>query len=851
MSLVTCFESIALDTRYGLRQLLKAPIVTLAVVLSLAVGIGANTAVFGLLDAAILKPLPVPEPDRLAVIDWTNADGFPAFVSSISGSPADAPNGGVGASSISAPAYRALVREQTGFEAIVGISMPDEVAASVGTAPAQTVDLQYVSANFFQGLNVSPLLGRAFRPEEDDAGESAAVVVSHRFWTSRLGGSTDALGRSIRVNDVTVRVVGVAPPGFFGLRAGQWTDLYAPLAARSTLERTPGSADPEDATYWWVRPVGRLMPDGSQSGAMAQLNSLFAREVAAIAGPDSDSSSIPELRASPGARGFDALDEQSRTALWLLMVLVGLLLIVCANVANLLLSRSEARQSESALRLALGARPARLFRQQSIECAMLALVGGAAGLTIGVVLANAIHDLFHSGGSASSAFALQMDIRVIGYTTTLSMVAALLFGLSPVFRASRARLGPTLVASSRSIAGGRLRGPGMLVSAQFALCLGALVAAGLLGGTLQRLTQIDLGFEPNNLVYATVNPWLNGYSAERVESYTRDVQRRLEELPGVTAVSRLQVRPLEGGGNFAPANISGRSPRTNTSGPDPASFTMSNYVGPGIFETLGIPIQAGRAPTRLDGDGVVVDERFAERFFDGQDALGRRFGIGAPSNDDNYEIVGIARDTVSWRLRGESLPTVYVPDAAVQSTVQSTDAIHFAVRTALDPEQLLESIRTAVSSVDESVPVTQMRTQAELLDRLLRTERLLAFLSAGFSLIAILLAGIGLAGLLAYSVARRTNEIGLRMALGAGPDRVVRMVMRASMRMVVPGLVIGIPLAYAIAKLLESSLYELAPSDPATMAASVLVLLAISIVASLLPARRAANTAPMAALREE
>jgi predicted permease len=837
-------ESLLADMRFGLRQFMRTPTLTLAVVLSLAIGVGANTAVFTLLDAAILKPLPVPDPDRLVVIEWSNADGFPPFVNNMRGSTRRTPEGGMVGSSVSAPGHRALARESSGMEAVIGIADAEEVSVAVGPSSAEPVDLQYVSANFFQGLNVSVAPGRGFSQEEDRVGETPTVVVSHRYWRSRLDGSPSALGRILRVNGVDVRVIGVAPPGFFGLSVGQWTDLYAPLASRFVLDRSQGGRDAEDPSSWWVRQVAVLSTDVPESAALAQINGLFRNQVAAIAGSGADAS-LPELRAAPGQQGIEAPNGQLRTALWLLMLLVGLLLlIVCANVANLLLARSEGRLRESAVRLALGATPSRIFRQHWIESVMLALAGGAAGVTLGFLLSTIIHDLFQVGRNPSDLFALQMDSRVAGFGLALSMAAALLFGLSPALRAASAYRRDSLRAHSRSISAATLRGPRVLVSAQLALCLGALVAAGLLGRSLQGLTAVDLGFDPESLVYATVNPSLSDFPPDGIEGYLSDVQRSLEALPGVASVSRLATRPLQGGGSFTPVNIPG-NPRA--AGSERAFTVNRNSVGPEAFETLGIRLRSGRSVDR-SGSGVVVDQRFAEQFFGGEDVLGRRFGTGAPSNDNQYEIVGIAQNVVAYQLRAEPLPMLYVPHDGVRA---AAGPIHFAIRTAQDPEFLLDSIRTVVTSVNLSVPLTDLRTQSELLDRMLRSERLLAFLSAGFSVIATALAAIGLAGLLTYAVARRTGEIGLRMALGAAPGQMVGMVMRDSLKLIVVGLVVGVPCAYGIAKVLESSLYGLAPADPVTMTASILILLVVSLAAAFLPALRAAKTAPITALRED
>ncbi len=843
MRFSTLLESIYSDICFGLRQFLKTPTLTLAVVFSLAIGVGANTAVFTLLDAAILKPLPVADPDRLLVIEWSNADGFPTFVDSLRGSTTRAPEGGMVGSSISAPMHRALARESSAFEAILGIADADEVSSAVGVSSAEPVDLQYVSSNFFQALNVPVAPGRAFSQEDDRVGQMPAVVVSDRYWRSRLDGSPSAVGRILRVNGIEVRVIGVAPPGFFGLSVGQWTDLYAPLASRALLDRSPDGRDAEDPATWWVRQVAVLSAAVPESAAVAELNGLFRNQVAVIAGAGAEAS-LPELRAVPGGQGIEGANRQLRTALWLLMLLVGLLLlVVCANVANLLLARSEGRLRETAVRLALGATPSRIFQQQLIESVMLAFAGGAVGATLGFVLSMIIHDLFQVGRSASDLFALQMDSRVAGFGIALSMAAALLFGLSPALRAARAYRRTSLGSHSRSISVATLRGPKLLVSAQLALCLAALVAAGLLGRSLQGLTRVDLGFDPKGLVYATVNPSLSDFPPEGTEGYLSDVQRALEAVPGVSSVSQLASRPLQGGGSTTGANIPG-NPRP--AGFDPAFAVNMNSVGPEAFETLGIRLRSGRSVDR-SGDGVVVDQRFAERFFGSEDVIGRRFGTGAPTNDDQYEIVGIAQNALALQLRTEPLPMLYVPHTGARAA----GATHFAIRTVQDPELLFGAIRTAVSSVNSSVPLTELRTQEELLDRMLRSERLLAFLSAGFSVITTALAAIGLAGLLAYAVARRTGEIGLRMALGAAPGRMLTMVMRDSMKVIVAGLVVGIPGAYGIAKLLESSLFELAPADPVTMTASILTLLTVSLIAAFLPALRAAKTAPSAALRDD
>ena len=387
-----------------------------------------------------------------------------------------------------------------------------------------------------------------FGAEEDRVGQEPVVVVSHRFWMRRFGGGSDALDRNVRINNVPVRIVGVAPPRFFGLRAGQWTDVYAPLAARVALRpgQDDGAPRAEDDSDWWVRQVGRLKRDVPETAARAQIAGLF-RHLYVPEGKSIEPDRIPELITLPGRRGFDALNPTDAKALLILMLLVGvLLLIVCANVANLLLSRSVGRQRESAVRLALGAARTRLFRQHLIESGILALLGGGAGLGLGYLFARSVHLLFQTGRDASSAFDLHLDPRVLAYTSGLSILTAFLFGLAPAVRAARADVTDTLKAQARSVIGGRFRLPRLLVSIQIALCLTALVAAGLLGRTLQNLNWIDVGFDRENLAYASVNPWQAGYSAERMGPYIERGQEELARLPGVLRIDYGSSAPAAG-----------------------------------------------------------------------------------------------------------------------------------------------------------------------------------------------------------------------------------------------------------------------------------------------------------------
>lgn len=544
----------------------------------------------------------------------------------------------------------------------------------------------------------------------------------------------------------------------------------------------------------------------------------------------------------PGRRGFDALNARDADALWILMLLVGvLLLIVCANVANLLLSRSVSRQRESAVRLALGAARARLFRQHLIESAMMALLGGAAGIALGYLLAQSIHLLFQTGRDASNAFDLHVDLRILAFSAALSILTAFVFGLAPATRAVRANLNDTLKANAKSVKGGLSRLPRLLVSLQIALCLAALVAAGLLGRSLENLKWIDIGFDREHVAYVSMSPARAGYAADRLGPYVDRVRDELARLPGVLQVSPVQTRLLSGGGNWGGVNFPGRTFQSDQG-------AHLNGVGEQFFETLHIPLRAGRtlkpSDLRPDGrEGVVVDELFASRYFPNETPLGRRFGIG-PKETDQYEIVGVVANSRYNSLRNEVVPAFYQP-------YRPGGTVHFAIWTTMDAGLLGDGVRKTIAAVDPAVPMTEFHTQSALIDRHLRTEHLLSFVSAAFGLVALTLAAIGLGGLLAYAVAVRTNEIGVRMALGAAASDVVRLVLGDSLWMVATGLCIGLPCAYAVGSFLRTALFGLQPFDVATNGLALVALLTVALAAAWIPARRAARTDPVVALREE
>ncbi|MGH9656529.1 MAG: ADOP family duplicated permease, partial [Bryobacteraceae bacterium] len=709
-------ESLLRDFRYGLRQLRKTPTVTAIIIASLALGIGANSAIFNLVDAALFKPLPVKKPQALRLIEWAS-QGFPKeLCSGLNGSFDRAPDGEARGSSIAPRVYRELSGEQRAFAKLIGFSDPGMALVAVGKSPARQVRLQYISANFFSGLGISLPLGRSFLMQEAQIGQPVLAVISNRFWHSRFEGRRDVLGKVVRVNDVPVQIVGVAPAGFFGAKVGTWVDLYAPLAARAVLNTgirlARSHRDPD--RFWWVQLMARGKPGVAEAQATVQLSTQF-RHLVVPPGLQIDPKKVPKLISSPGARGFDPIGTDESRVLWIVLLMVGLiLLIVCANVANLLLSRAAARQRESAVCLALGAARLRLLRQYLVESLTLAVAGGLAGLFLSYWLSQAIQYFVRADLNVGD-FNLLIDGRMLGFTLAVSLASALLFGLAPAWQLTRASVHEALKANSRSVMFGKVKLPRVLVAVQIGLSFTLLVAAGLLGRSLTNLETEKIGFNRQNLVYASVNPWSAGYKPEQADQYVARLRERLASIPGVSRVAVMEVRPFSGDTMMTTPNIPGRPYRQ-----DGSENVFVNQVSDGLFKTLGVPLREGRrfqpGDMRPKSDAVIVDESFVRHFYPHRDPIGQRFGNGPKPKELCCRIVGVVGNSRYYNLRDAHRPIIFQPYSAAR---EPGSEVNFAIRSGLDTRQLARAIRKAASAIDPTVPVVSIQTQTELIDRLL------------------------------------------------------------------------------------------------------------------------------------
>ncbi len=816
------------DLRYTLRTLRKSPGFTAAALLCLALGIGANTAVFSLLDAALLRVLPVGEPQRLALIECANEDG----------------------QSIDAFSYPQYVYLHEHARAM-GVMAYDNISLNLSAgAIADAPSGELVSDNYFQLLGVQPALGRLLAP-----GDENVAVISHRFWISRFGGDPETVGRTANLNGVAFTIVGVTPARFFGAEVGSAPDVFIPLAMYDRLQS--GAPRLPMANNFWLNLMGRLRPGVTPRQAAAEAELLYHQSASErTRGLPAGHPLVEYFRRmhvslAPGGKGVGGIRAEFGKPLTVLMAVVALvLLIACANLAGLLLTRSTARRREIAVRLALGASRGRLVRQLLTEGMALALAGGALGLLVASWSATALVKFLDR-----TTLDVTLDLRVLGFAFGASVITGLLFGAAPAMQAARQSVAAPL--KGEPAAGARGRGfelRNLLVSGQVALSLTLMIGAGLFISTLANLKSIDPGFRADRVLLVSFDPGLSRYTDRRARDFYAGLMERVAALPGVETVS-MADQPLLAGAMYEGVMVEGAA-MENTGGKTAGvtSVAAIKTVTPRFFETMGIRLRLGRdfSPQDLPGAPkvAIVNERFARQFFGGRNPIGKRIGVGGKTAE--LEVAGVIGDTKYRSLRGAPPATVYLPFDQVDPKGQpGSMARTLHIRASANQENLAALIEQQARALDRNLPVSRVTTFARIIDAQLVRERLIATLSGFFGALAMLLACVGLYGVMAYNVQRRTCEIGIRMALGATGSAVTRMVMRHSLAMVLAGVAAGLPMALWLSKLVKSLLFGVEPGDAATLAAAALLLVAVAALAAYLPARRAARIDPTVALRYE
>ena len=846
-------------------MLVKNPGFAAVAVLSLALGIGANTAIFSLIDAVLLKMLPVQNPQQLVLLDWAS-HGWPNdIMHGLSGNMNQDKSGRLTSTSFSYPAYEQIRAGNQVFSSVLALAgNGSELNVGYNGEPRWSQG-QLVSGTFFPTLGVQPVLGRVLTPDDDRIGASAVAVISYGYWQRRFGRDPAILGRTITVNGVPVSIVGVGPPEFYGVQPGRAVDVWLSLHTQPQVEPRwsegpPGAASLFEARdNWWVLIMGRMKPGMSEQQVRAELDVILQQSMATDVKPTTKAETVPHLGVESGSKGLDYLRGEFSEPLFILMTVVGLvLLIACANVANLLLARAASRQKEIAVRLAIGAGRWRLVRQLLTESVLLAALGGVVGLVLAFWGTDLLVALMASGRDAFS-LSVTPSPRVLAFTAAVSLLTGVLFGLSPALRSTQVDLTPALKESAGTLLGvtqgkrGLRLGLGKtLVVTQVALSLLLLVGAGLFVRTLTNLENVNAGFDQRNLLLFGIDPTQDGYKGQRLVGFYQELTRRIKSLPGVHSVTMSTSTLIGGGVSINSVSIPGYTPKPGQKNAVGELEAYFNRVGPNFFETLGIPLALGRTIGEGDTEAApkvaVVNQTFARQFLSGGNPVGRRIGFGDEKTAGDTEIVGVVGDAKYSDLRREVPPTVYVP---CLQDLKWLGPINFEVRTVGDPMQMASAVRRVAQDLDSNLTLYQIRTQVDQINMSLFQERLFARLTSFFGMLAALLACVGVYGIMAFAAAQRTREIGIRMALGASRGGILGMVLRETCLLVAIGIAIGILVALGASRLISTLLFGLKPTDPLTISVAALLMVAAAVFAGYVPARRAARVDPMVALRYE
>jgi len=830
------------DLRYALRTFRNSPLFVAVALLSLAFGIGANTAIFTLVDQVLLRLLPVKDPQQLVLL-WGRGPHY---------------GSNNGRYKLSYPMYKDISVNNQVFSGMFARSNTSMSVSAEGKT--ERVEGELVSGTYFPVLGVGAALGRVITPDDDQTpGGHPLTVISYRYWVSRFARNPNIVGKKILVNGYPLTIVGVSQAGFDGTSPGYAPQIRVPLMMEAEIDPVGSGFDNNFTSRRrrWINVFGRLKPGVTVQQAKASLQPFFHQMLEMEIREKAFARAAPETRQQfltmwidllPASKGDSNLRRQFSSALLVLTAIVGLvLLIACANVANLLIARATARQREIAIRLALGASRSRIISQLLIESLTLAAAGGIAGLLLAMWMDQALLG-FLPASDAPLVISTTPDARILLFTLGVSLLTGIIFGLVPALQSTRPQLAGTLKEQVGSIAGGASVGiRKTLVVAQVTLSLLLLIGASLFIRSLSNLKDLDPGFKIGNLLEFSVNPTMSGYKPERSLDFYRQLRENLDTIPGVET-STLAVMPVladnEWDNSMAVEGFAHKPGNT----PDP----HMQFISPDFFKTMRIPILAGRDFRMTDGRGApevcIVNEKFAKRYFKDGNPLGRHIGMGGdPGTKLNIEIVGIVGDTKYENMREEVPIEVYQPYNQVPFVL----GMMGYVRTARQPEQAFSAIRRVVNGLDPNLPVANMETLEKQQQESLITERLVATLSAGFGILATLLAAIGVYGVMAYLVAQRTREIGVRMALGAATGDVVWLVMKEVLLLAGIGIAIGLPAALALTKFAKAQLFGIQPNDALSMALATVAIAMVAILSGYIPARRATLVDPMRALRWE
>jgi putative ABC transport system permease protein len=837
---VSYVEHFFQDLRYGLRQLRGNPGFTAVALVTLALGIGANTTIFSITNQVLLRRLPVDHPEELVIL---RSPGHKSGNISADGD---------GAASFSYPMFKAL-REQGSQAAELFASFGVGLSV-VGQGQTEHTAGDLVSGNYFQVLGVRPAMGRLFTIDDETApGANPVAVLSYGYWQRRFGMDPSILNKTLIVNGVSLTVVGVARSGFTGVQVGHLPDVFIPLTMKAQM--TPnwdGLANPSD---YWLPILARVKPGFTPARAEVALLPTYRAILESQAQQMKMSpASIPKfaekpILLDPGSRGRQILQENVKQPLTILMAMVVLVLLIgCANLASLQLARGAARHREMAVRLALGAGRRRLIRQLLTESFLLAMLGGGLGLVAGLATLKALIGWIPRSYGAVGLEA-RPDSSILGFALGVSAVTGILFGLAPALRATRAGLQSTLKEQGSTVSGGvsNIRLRKTLIVSQIAVTAILLIGASLFARSLNSLNKVDLGLKTDHLMVFSISPELNRYSPAQTAALATGLSQAIMALPGVRSVSASETPVLAGDDQSSNITLEGYTPQEEED-----MHVETNYVGSNFFSTMGSPLLAGREITEADGASspkvAVVNESFARRFLDGRSPVGIHFAFGAGSKvHPNIEIVGMVKDSRNIDVRGDVSMFAYLP----YTQRDTLGAITFYTRTDHDPASMAGLLREAVAKIDANLPVYNLKTMADQVNEVLFNDRLLTVLSLSFALLAALLAAVGLYGVMAYSVAQRTREVGIRVALGASRTNVIWLVLRDVVVMAAAGLAAGSFGAFAASRFVESELFGVKAKDPVAFALAILLLTAVALLAGYLPARRAASVDPMKALRYE